>query len=629
MAVTRLVLVTIAGKIEEFEDIVNRYIYDRDIHLENVMNVLEDKEKLQPFSDGVQYESVVAKAASILKLAKITPREDSNAKSLKNLEEMNAFLDGINEELKQSNEERDRLSSEIKAMKTDIKNLEKIRNTDCDLARLNNFRFIKYRFGHITRTGYKMLNTYLSDLDIVFVTTYEDEKSVWGFYFVPESETERVDEIFASLYFERVELPNVIGGTPEDEIKRLNSEIEEHTKNIDKVSQKAREIIKDYEDELQNIYASAQKRQGTTNVRMKAAHSKDFFYLVGWMSKRDAKELERDLKEEKGVILFYTEKPENLDSSVKPPTKLKNNIVFRPFETFVKMYGYPGYDEIDPTPLLAFTYILFFGMMFGDVGQSAVLALLGFIVYKKTKMQLANIIGIVGLSGIVFGFLYGSVFGNEEIIHGVLTPMNNISTLLIATMAIGAVIIVIGIILNIINLFKKRQIGYMLFSHNGIAGLVFYVSVLVLAVSMLTGIIDVPKAPVIALIVISILLVYFCEPISMLISGKKIPKGAMFYVQQFFELFEVLLSYFSNTISFLRIGAFAIVHVGMMMAVSALAGTGGVRFVIVSIIGNILVMVLEGLVVGIQVLRLEYYEMFSRYFTGNGRPFVSLKNKNK
>ena len=629
MAVTRLVLVTIAGKIEEFEDIVNRYIYDRDIHLENVMNVLEDKEKLQPFSDGVQYESVVAKAASILKLAKITPREDSNAKSLKNLEEMNAFLDGINEEIKQSNEERDRLSSEIKAMKTDIKNLEKIRNTDCDLARLNNFRFIKYRFGHITRTGYKMLNTYLSDLDIVFVTTYEDEKSVWGFYFVPESETERVDEIFASLYFERVELPNVIGGTPEDEIKRLNSEIEEHTKNIDKVSQKAREIIKDYEDELQNIYASAQKRQGTTNVRMKAAHSKDFFYLVGWMSKRDAKELERDLKEEKGVILFYTEKPENLDSSVKPPTKLKNNIVFRPFETFVKMYGYPGYDEIDPTPLLAFTYILFFGMMFGDVGQSAVLALLGFIVYKKTKMQLANIIGIVGLSGIVFGFLYGSVFGNEEIIHGVLTPMNNISTLLIATMAIGAVIIVIGIILNIINLFKKRQIGYMLFSHNGIAGLVFYVSVLVLAVSMLTGIIDVPKAPVIALIVISILLVYFCEPISMLISGKKIPKGAMFYVQQFFELFEVLLSYFSNTISFLRIGAFAIVHVGMMMAVSALAGTGGVRFVIVSIIGNILVMVLEGLVVGIQVLRLEYYEMFSRYFTGNGRPFVSLKNKNK
>ena len=629
MAVTRLVSVTIAGKIEEFEDIVNRYIYERDIHLENVMNVLEDKEKLQPFSDGVQYESVVSKAANILKLAKIAPIENINARSSKNLEEMNEFLDNINTELKQSNEERDRLLNEIESMKTNIKNLEKIRDTQCDIGKLKSFKFIKYRFGHITRTGYKMLNTYLSDMDIVFVTTYEDEKSVWGFYFVPDSEKERVDEIFASLYFERVDIPAMIMGTPEKEIKRLTEEIQKYRKYIDDVSQNARDIIKDYEEELQNIYSSARKRQGTTNVRKKAAHSKEFFYIVGWMSKKDAKDLERDLKAEKGVILFFTEKPENLDSSVKPPTKLKNNMLFRPFEMFVKMYGYPGYDEIDPTPLLAFTYILFFGMMFGDVGQSAVLALLGFIVYKKTKMQLANIIGIVGLSGIVFGFLYGSVFGNEEIIHGVLTPMNNISTLLIATMSMGAVIIVIGIILNIINLFKKRQTGQMIFSHNGIAGLIFYVSIILFAVSLLTGIIELPKTLMIALIVISLLMIYFCEPISMFMAGKKIPKDAMFYVQQFFELFEVLLSYFSNTISFLRIGAFAIVHVGMMMAVSALAGDGGVKFIIVSIIGNILVMVLEGLVVGIQVLRLEYYEMFSRYFTGNGRPFVSLKDSIK
>ena len=104
-----------------------------------------------------------------------------------------------------------------------------------------------------------------------------------------------------------------------------------------------------------------------------------------------------------------------------------------------------------------------------------------------------------------------------------------------------------------------------------------------------------------------------------------LPRDAMFYVQSLFEMVEVLLSYFSNTISFLRIGAFAIVHVGMMMAVEMLAGSGGAATVVVTVLGNILVMVLEGLVVGIQVLRLEYYEMFSRYFTGNGREFVSLK----
>ena len=101
----------------------------------------------------------------------------------------------------------------------------------------------------------------------------------------------------------------------------------------------------------------------------------------------------------------------------------------------------------------------------------------------------------------------------------------------------------------------------------------------------------------------------------------------MFFVENFFELFEVLLSFLTNTISFLRIGAFAIIHVGMMTAVALLSAGGGVGGIIVQIFGNILVMVLEGLIVGIQVLRLEYYEMFSRYFSGKGREFVSLNDK--
>ena len=104
------------------------------------------------------------------------------------------------------------------------------------------------------------------------------------------------------------------------------------------------------------------------------------------------------------------------------------------------------------------------------------------------------------------------------------------------------------------------------------------------------------------------------------------PTSGMFFVESFFELFEVVLSFLTNTISFLRIGAFAVIHVGMMMAVAALASGGGVGGTIVTIFGNVLVMILEGLIVAIQVLRLEYYEMFSRYFQGRGKEYVSLKN---
>ena len=139
----------------------------------------------------------------------------------------------------------------------------------------------------------------------------------------------------------------------------------------------------------------------------------------------------------------------------------------------------------------------------------------------------------------------------------------------------------------------------------------------------------IPTFVFVAIIILAVLCMYLCEPLGKLVEGKKdwLPRNGMFFVENLFEMFEVILSFFTNTISFLRIGAFAIVHVGMMMVVAILSQSGGVGGVIVQVIGNVLVMVLEGLIVGIQVLRLEYYEMFSRYFSGRGKEFMSLRDK--
>ena len=100
-----------------------------------------------------------------------------------------------------------------------------------------------------------------------------------------------------------------------------------------------------------------------------------------------------------------------------------------------------------------------------------------------------------------------------------------------------------------------------------------------------------------------------------------------FFMEGFFELFEICLSYITNTISYLRVGGFVLSHAGMMMAVTMIMEmAGGIGGLAVGIFGNILVMCLEGLIVGIQVLRLEFYEMFSRYFTGNGIVFKTLND---
>lgn len=159
------------------------------------------------------------------------------------------------------------------------------------------------------------------------------------------------------------------------------------------------------------------------------------------------------------------------------------------------MYGLPSYNEIDPTKIVALTYILMFGIMFGDVGHGFILAVGGFILYKVKKMDLAGIMAAAGAVSTVFGFIYGALFGNEEILRAnpvtarfaLLEPMKDINTILIGAVALGVVIILFSMTLGIINSFKRGEPGAALFGQNGIAGLVFYVSVLVLAVNMLMG----------------------------------------------------------------------------------------------------------------------------------------------
>lgn len=628
MAITKMMAVTIAGKIHEFERVVDRYVYNRDIHLENAAVVLGGKKKLRSFTDGVHYEAVVKSAEDIIALTGIDTLKYANADTDMNLEEMKGFLDGINARIEKEKADADVIRQQISENNRVKESLEKLSDLEVDLGRLTDMRFVRSRYGCLPKSGYRMLETYLADMNIVFVKTAEEEQSVWGFYFAPAEEFRQIEEIFTSLYFVPTPLPQDMHGTAQEIRAQIDAENKELAGRIAKLGEDSRTLIQDSEAEISAVYVTASRRRRFNEVRMSAAHSRDFFYIVGWMSEKDAKALDKDMAKDDSILLFYSEDAENMKNIITPPTKLKNNIISRPFEMFVKMYGLPGYTEIDPTPLVAATYILFFGMMFGDVGQSAVFVLLGFLLYAKKKMELMRIVGICGISGMVFGVLYGSVFGNEEIIHGILPPMDNIQMLLISTVGMGAIVIVLAMLLNMRNAAVNRDWGGLLFSQNGISGLVFYGSVIVFALNMVLDL-GLPGGIFIALMIVSFLCIYMREPLGELIAGKKnwLPKDAMFYVQNLFEMIEVLLSYFSNTVSFLRVGAFAIVHAGMMMAVEMLAAGGGAKTVIVTIIGNLVVMVMEGLVVGIQVLRLEYYEMFSRYFTGNGKEFVSIKDK--
>ena len=270
-----------------------------------------------------------------------------------------------------------------------------------------------------------------------------------------------------------------------------------------------------------------------------------------------------------------------------------------------------------------------FGFMFGDVGHGLIFFILGIILLIKKKKTYGTILSAGGLSAIIFGFLYGSVFGKEDIVKPILiSPMNNINTMLIYGIAVGTILIIIAMTLNIVNGIKNKDIKKIFLDKNGLAGITLYMFVLIcVSYYFLKGKMLISINAIIAISLILIFIIMFNDKIMGWIEKKK-DEANTSIVEKIFEIIEMLLSFLSNTISFLRLAAFAINHAGLCMAVYLLANmTTGAGNILIAIIGNVVVLVLEGLIVGIQTLRLEYYELFSRFYDGSGKEYKSIKKQ--
>jgi V/A-type H+-transporting ATPase subunit I len=300
----------------------------------------------------------------------------------------------------------------------------------------------------------------------------------------------------------------------------------------------------------------------------------------------------------------------------------------------VNTYARPRYGELDPTWLIAITFPLLYGAMFGDLGQGLVLALVGWLLSSrkvKALRSMASLGGLItacGLVAAVFGVLYGSVFAFEDIIHPLwIRPTENILTILIIAIGAGLVILSIGFLLGIYNAWRMKEWSKMLLDHNGIVGLVFYWSLLGV-VGTAAGLLPIPTTVFVVLLAISGFVIMFAEVFKHLMEGHRpLIEGGFgtYFIQAFFELFEAVITYVSNSLSYVRVGAFAVAHGGLSAAIVGMAGTGGgIGFWITIVIGNVVILLLEGLIVGIQTMRLSYYEFFSKFFTGGGARFEPL-----
>jgi len=633
MAISKMKLVNVVGLAEDVDRICAKYLLNRSIHPEHVTAALDNIKGLSPYQEDDPYTEILARMDDIFSRGSAVPTlKDASLIQIDRTALEEKLVELVNHITKNERERQDILA-EITENEQVIAQLKPLLGVDdVDVERFFHFDFVKFRFGKMPKKSLKTLREYLDNIDAFFIETSRDEDDVWGMYFMPQALEDKIDAVFSSLYFERTRISEKAHGTPKEATNLLTETNISLRNRQAELDEEIHRMVQEDMDLLNMMYSQVHLRSRIAQFKRYAGHTHESFYIVGWLEAKDAKALEKELEAEAEVVVI-SEEPHMVEK-ITPPTKMKNNVMMRPFEMFVKMYGIPSYTEIDPTPIVAISYILMFGIMFGDVGQGLLLAIFGFLFAKRKKSNLGAIIGMAGIVSVACGFVYGSVFGHEDIIHGVLHPRENMNMMLIGAVVFGAGVIGFAIVLNIINGIRARDIKRVLFSQNGLAGFLFYFLTIIVAAGSFIGF-GIKAAPWIIGICIGLPLIaiFLQEPLALLAERRKnwMPKEkGMFIVESFFEVFEIVLSYVTNTMSFIRVGAFALNHVGMMMVVFMLAGVdnGSNGSIVTQIIGNIVVIGLEGLIVGIQVLRLEYYEMFSRFFTGDGKEFVDINSVN-
>lgn len=512
-----------------------------------------------------------------------------------------------------------------------------------EIEQVLKLRYMKARFGKLPKDSVQKLEAYKNDGYVDFAVCTEDKTHCWGVYFAPVDQFERIDKIFEGLYFESADVVGV-NETPREMIAELEEEIPRLEAAFDDTVNKLESYLDDNSEQITRCLSKLEELYLFAGIRNKALQHGNSFIIVGWVPSDSVEKLETRLKMIKSVEFDFSDAKNEMDK--RPPVKLKNCFLAKPFEFYTEMYGVPKYNEIDPTLFVAITYILVFGVMFADLGQGLCLSIVGWLMWKLKKMKIGKILLPCGISSMVFGTLFGSFFGFEHALDPlfelfgypkgtkpieVMAPANT-NTIILGAIGVGVVLLIIAMFLNIYSSLKQKDYGRALFSTSGAAGIVFYGAVVLgLICEIMLGYHIMTLPYILGLIVLPFILIFFAEPLSKLVNGEKDwqPESwGGYIVENLFESLEVLLSYVTNTMSFLRVGAFVLVHAGMMLVVFVLAETAGeysVGYWVIVVIGNALVMCLEALLVAIQVLRLEYYEMFSRFYSGEGREFEPVK----
>lgn len=534
-------------------------------------------------------------------------------------------------------------------------------NLKVSYSELEHLSFLSLRIGRIPENQYEDLK-YRLEGSAVVIKLGNDSSHI----LVASSKKGRfaLDAELKNHNFVELEVPAEFKGVPESALKGLEQKKAEADKNLEELITEKSNFAETHQAQIEKLLGSFTIAVQIEDVTRRLESTELVYRITGWIPASETENYMKgldELTEGRIAIRAYEpfEVPSVMSGKEQVPVKLKHGKFVKSFERMIFSYGSPVYGTIDPTPFVAVFFTILFGIMFGDFGQGLFFVLFGILMLCNVIKvggwnKFAPIFMAIGISSSIMGLLTGEFFGTETVLEpfaewvtGLFgTPRAPILKLMPSTdpksiyvmfgvfgvaVAIGFVINTCGLVLNIINNLGRKRYAEALLGKNGLAGAVFFWYVIALVLRIVLAKHAVAAYDII-IILVSLFFAAFAEPFERALNHEKplFENGFGTYViSGAVELIEVVSGYLSNTVSFVRVGAFALSHAVLNFTILTLTemvgGPRSIGGIIVLIAGNALIIVLEGMIVAIQVIRLQYYEFFSKFFHETGKEFKPFR----
>jgi V/A-type H+-transporting ATPase subunit I len=584
-----------------------------------------------------------------------------------NLEEVNRKLDRIADELETIREKQRNVQQDILRFEDIHRQVETHGGEFSDTAYRAQYSFISFRMGKVTREDFSKLANDMKDIPSVIIPAHQEEDVQGVMLVFMKRDTERVEKILREVAWTDVQLTDKVSTLKPDIISDLRERIAQLQTQQEEFAIIAKESVEHHKEGLLKLWVQLRVNELFSRIQSYFKRSSRTVIFSGWLPASKQTSIEEAIVRvtEGRCFLdwYHPEKDTELPGErTTVPVQLRNPPFMKPFQMLVTNFGVPEYGTIDPTFFVMISYLTMFGLMFADMCQGAVLVLVGLLgtfFFKPKKEGLQNLFKLIvwcGASSMVTGVLFGSYFGMAWLkplwfdFHGIIAGhpeepsyINSIFDILKITIYFGIGIIGIGLLFNWVNLSFKRRWADLILDKRGLLGGWFYFGGIYIARYMiLHEYRSLPSPDTLFLLVgIPALLLFVKAPVHF-ISSRKQGSGRRFTLmtpmdfamEWIVELLELFSGYLSNTLSFMRVAGLGIAHATLMISFFELARMANPSYgfspwsILILVFGNILVIGLEGLTAGIQALRLNYYEFFSKFFRGSGEVYspVSLRS---